>query len=315
MLKISSLALKAAAVLSCSLSLSVAAHASAQVFEPVNDFGANPGALTASIYTPATNPGSALVVLLHGCVQDGIELADNSGLTGLAQEKQFAVLVPQQSFDNNVKRCFNWFSAQDTQADSGEMLSLKNMITQAQVSTGTKRVYLVGLSAGGAMASAALVNNPDLFSAGAVIAGLPYPCADNLTKAISCMKKGPAESTEELVSFVRKLHPEQAHWPTLSIWTGTTDAVVHPQNAQSLAAQWVQLSGVETAPRVEQFTDYRISRWTDTNGQELVSLIEIHNMGHGIAVDPTIAHGGKEGDFLLKAPISTVGEIIRSWGL
>lgn len=173
MFKVSSLALKAATILASSLSLTVAAHASARAFEPVNDFGANPGALTASIYTPATNPGSALVVLLHGCVQDGIELADNSGLTGLAQEKQFAVLVPQQSFDNNVKRCFNWFSAQDTQVDSGEMLSLKNMITQAQATTGAKRVYLVGLSAGGAMASAALVNYPDFFTAGAVIAGLP----------------------------------------------------------------------------------------------------------------------------------------------
>lgn len=284
-------------------------------YQAFSEFGANPGELTASYLSPEGPSQDALVVLLHGCVQDGVELANNSGLTALAQEKKFSLLVPQQSFDNNVKRCYNWFSAQDTQVDSGEMLSLKNMIAKAQSQSGAKRVYVIGLSAGGAMASAALVNYPDLFTAGAVIAGLPYPCADNLTKAISCMKKGPAESVEELVSSAKQVHPNQQHWPALTVWTGQNDVVVNPENAKQLSAQWVALTQANKTPRVEQYADYSVSTWSDTSGNNLISLVEINNMGHGIAVNPNIKNGGNTGDFLLKAPISSMPEIINLWGI
>ncbi|WP_434952795.1 extracellular catalytic domain type 1 short-chain-length polyhydroxyalkanoate depolymerase [Shewanella sp. HL-SH4] len=285
---------------------------------PLTDFGDNPGALT-SFYLPLNEAlntdDSSLVVLLHGCIQDGVELANKTGLTALALENNFAVLVPQQSYDNNVKRCFNWFASEDTQLDSGEMLSIKNMILAAQERLGAKHVYVIGLSAGGAMTSAALVNYPNLFKGGAVIAGLPYPCADNLIKAISCMKRGPAQTAEELAQFAQAIHPQQTHWPALTIWAGDSDIVVDANNAHMLASQWLLLTQSSTKAQVKNESGYSISRWKDTQDNAVIELVIIKNMGHGIAVNPDINHGGEETDFLIKTPISSVVEIIKLWGL
>jgi poly(hydroxyalkanoate) depolymerase family esterase len=290
-------------------------------YVPLTSFGDNPGALT-SFYLPVSENlnvprtgNASLIVLLHGCIQDGVELANKSGLTSLALENNFAVLVPQQSYQNNVKRCFNWFASQDTQLDSGEMLSIKNMILATQEKLATKHVYVIGLSAGGAMASAALVNYPDLFQGGAVIAGLPYPCADNLIKAISCMKEGPSQSVEELAQFAKAIHPLQTRWPSLSIWTGDSDNVVNANNAQMLAFQWQILTQSDTNPTVTNEAGYSISRWKNAQNKALIELITIKDFGHGIAVNPDIKHGGEESDFLLRAPISSVTEIIKLWGV
>ncbi|GGQ08059.1 extracellular catalytic domain type 1 short-chain-length polyhydroxyalkanoate depolymerase [Shewanella litoralis] len=307
-------------LLGCFLSMQ-SAQAIDTPYIPLTDFGDNPGALTSS-YLPVTQGSNAslagdlsLVVLLHGCIQDGVELANKSGLTSLAIANQFAVLVPQQSYDNNVKGCFNWFASQDTQIDSGEMLSIKNMIVTTQEKLGAKHVYVIGLSAGGAMASAAMVNYPNLFQSGAVIAGLPYPCADNLIKAISCMKQGPAQSVEELAQFAKAIHPKQTRWPSLSIWTGDNDNVVSANNAKMLASQWQVLTQSNAKPTVTNESGYSISRWKDHQNNTSIELVMINNFGHGIAVNPDIKHGGEQSDFLLKAPISSVNEVIKFWGL
>ncbi|MCL1158531.1 PHB depolymerase family esterase [Shewanella inventionis] len=290
-------------------------------YTPLTDFGDNPGELT-GFYLPATDTSNtsptgdfSLVVLLHGCIQDGVELANKSGLTSLAIANKFAVLVPQQSYDNNVKACFNWFASQDTQIDSGEMLSIKNMILATQEKLGAKHVYVIGLSAGGAMASAAIVNYPNLFQSGAVIAGLPYPCADNLIKAISCMKQGPAQSVEELAQFAKAIHPKQTRWPSLSIWTGDSDNVVSANNAKMLASQWQVLTQSNAKPTVTNGSGYSVSRWKDNQNNTVIELVTINSFGHGIAVNPDIKHGGEQSDFLLKAPISSINEVIKFWGI
>ncbi|MCJ8297276.1 MAG: PHB depolymerase family esterase [Colwellia sp.] len=172
-------------------------------FQPLNSFGDNPGELTASYLSPSKQAKS-LVVLLHGCVQKGETLAKQSGFVALAKQYNFTLLLPQQSQKNNVKSCFNWFSEQDSAKDQGEVLSIKNMISAVKTQAGIEQVYIAGLSAGGAMTSALLTHYPDLFSAGAVIAGLPYPCANDLAKAISCMRNGPSQSAIELVSIAKQ---------------------------------------------------------------------------------------------------------------
>ncbi|UJF22902.1 extracellular catalytic domain type 1 short-chain-length polyhydroxyalkanoate depolymerase [Shewanella sp. OMA3-2] len=305
----------------CWITLIPPVQATDSAYIPLTNFGDNPGALT-SFYLPlnddlnALNTGnSSLVVLLHGCIQDGVELANKSGLTTLALDNNFAVLIPQQSYDNNVKRCFNWFSEQDTQLDSGEMLSIKNMILATQKKLRVKHVYIIGLSAGGAMTSAALVNYPDLFQGGAVIAGLPYPCADNLIKAISCMKRGPAQSVDELAQFAQAIHPQQTHWPALTIWTGDSDTVVDANNARMLAAQWQILTQSSAQPELKNQSGYSISRWSNTQHNLVVELVTLKDFGHGIAVNPEIKNGGEQDDFLLKAPISSIMEIIKLWGI
>ncbi|GAA5136228.1 extracellular catalytic domain type 1 short-chain-length polyhydroxyalkanoate depolymerase [Thalassotalea piscium] len=281
-------------------------------FTSLTNFGDNPGELTASYYPSKSDN---LVVLLHGCVQNGEELAEQSGFLGLAKSNNFTLLVPQQNENNNIKTCFNWFSPQDIDKDQGETLSLKNMILHTKAETKAENVYIVGLSAGGAMASVMLVNYPELFESGAIIAGVPFPCANNLIKAIACMRSGPSQTPTELTDLVQKANPKQQNWPTLTIWTGNEDKVVHPLNSHVLAQHWAILNQITSTPVVERKQGYQISKWLDQENNARVKLIEIEDMGHGISVNPTAENGGKEAAFIIKAPLAAAKSIVNYWKL
>ncbi len=293
------------------ISLSFSAFAN---FAELQSFGANPGSLAASYFTPQPQP-SALVVLLHGCAQNGEQLAQQSGLLGLAKKHKFALLVPQQGLANNIKRCFNWYSADDFSKDKGESLSLKSMITYLKQQLASENVYIIGLSAGGAMASSMLVNYPELFTAGAVVAGIPFPCADGLITAISCMKNGPSQTSGELMSLVNELYSQPKSWPKLSVWTGDNDNIVHPSNATLLAQQWTKLMHVNTEAKHKKLAGYQITQWQNDLNQVQVELVQVANLGHGIMVNPNEKNGGEAADYLLAAPISTVKHLIKFWQL
>jgi len=284
-------------------------------FEKLHSFGKNPGQLTASYLLPKNKTNvTALVVLLHGCVQNGEQLANKSGFSELAQYYGFALLLPQQSADNNVKTCFNWYSDEDNVKSAGESLSLINMILTLKKQTLATEVYIAGLSAGGAMTSAMLVNYPDIFTAGAVVAGIPFPCADGLIKAISCMRSGPSQNALELAKLAEKQNSKLTHWPKLLVVTGREDKVVNPKNSNRLALQWSEIMQAKIH-QVEVTKFYKKNSWTDAKGDLQVELINIDHIGHGISVNPTVKRGGVEAPFLLKASISTAKYIVRFWGL
>lgn len=296
-------------------------HLSFAKFTELKHFGNNPGDLEASYYLPkidsSNSANPALVVLLHGCAQQAEELADKSGLFGLAKHHKFALLLPQQGLKNNIKHCFNWYSAEDYTKDKGETLSLKNMITSLSHKVKSENVYIIGLSAGGAMASSLLVNYPELFTAGAVVAGIPFPCADGLITGISCMRNGPSQTSDELVSLIQKINPKQQNWPKLSVWTGENDSIVNPLNASMLAEQWVKLSKtkIKTKPMISKKSGYTISRWQNIDEEVQVELVEIKNRGHGIMVNPKIENGGETMDYVLESPLSTAMHVIEFWQL
>lgn len=279
---------------------------------PLSQFGENPGELTASVFSPTKTP-KALVVLLHGCVQNAEKLAVDSGFRGLAQSHNFALLLPQQSKSNNIKQCFNWFSTPDTARDQGETLSLKNMINTVKGSLKVDKVYIAGLSAGGAMASGLLVTYPQMFDGGAVIAGLPYPCADNLIKAISCMRAGPSQSAAELVALAQKTSPKAKSWPPLFIATGDSDKVVNAVNSQKLAEQWAALSGSKQVA-TEDKLGASFSRWK-SGDKSSIELVTIKGMDHGWSVNPAVKNGGSTAPFLPKAQVSTAQQIVDFWQL
>jgi len=278
------------------------------------EFGANPGELTASYFQGAKNNHN-LVVLLHGCVQQGQTLAEQTGLQALAKTKQFSLLIPQQSQSNNIKGCFNWFSEQDIEKNQGESLSIKNMITTVNAKQNFNNIYIIGLSAGGAMASSMLVNYPELFSAGAIIAGIPYPCADNLITAIACMRSGPSQDPTELTQRVKQKNSSANHWPALSIWTGNQDMVVNPKNSQQLALHWAQLTQSAQQPTITHHQGYKISQWHGLQQKVNVELIEVENMAHGIAVAPSLSDSSSEAPFVINTPISTVLHLLAAWNL
>lgn len=283
-------------------------------FTKLTTFGSNPGNLSASFIT-STKASDKLVVLLHGCVQSGKQFAKQSGFVGLAEKHQFNLLIPQQSEQNNIQGCFNWFSPQDQQRDKGEALSLKQMIETLKKQTQATKVYIAGLSAGGAMASAMLINYPDLFDAGAIISGIAYPCADNLTKAISCMRNGPSQTIEELVQQAQAIQPKQTNWPRLIVFTGEQDKVVAPINAKSIVQQWLGLSRISTTPQQFKHTGYQQQQWRRDSGLLAVKMFQIADMGHGIAINNSIENGETEAPYLLKTPLSSANEIIKFWFL
>ena len=189
------------------------------------------------------------------------------------------------------------------------------MINSLKEKLGSKEIYVIGLSAGGAMASGMLANYPALFTGGAVVAGIPFPCADGLMQGISCMRNGPSQTAEELVTRVKKLNPQQKTWPKLSVWTGEKDSIVNPLNASMLAQQWANLSTVERKPIINKKSGYTITRWQNSAKETLVELIEVSNRDHGIMVNLQVENGGEESDYVLASPISTVKHVTDFWQL
>ena len=287
----------------------------------LENFGDNPGDIEASYFIPKTseqqNTSLPLVVLLHGCAQKAEELAQQSGLLGLAKQHKFALLLPQQALTNNIKRCFNWYSPDDYTLDKGETLSIKNMITSFKQQIFSKNVYIIGLSAGGAMTSSILVNYPELFTAGAVVAGIPFPCADGLIKGISCMRNGPSQTSTELATLIQSTKDQSSKsiiWPKISVWTGVEDGIVNPLNSTMLAEQWVQLSGIESPPKRSENLGYKVTQWQHDNDVS-VELVEVLERGHGIMVNPKEKNGGEVADYVLSSPVSTAKHVIGFWNL
>ena len=163
----------------------------------IADFGSNPGRLSMFVHSPACSllPSAPLIVLLHGCGQTAAAFARDTGWVSLSDRLGIPLVLPEQSGDNNHGRCFNWFRPGHTSRGNGEALSIRQMVAKAAERFGSDpgRVFITGLSAGGAMTAAMLAAYPDVFAAGAVVAGLPVGAATNTTEALARMAEaGPA---------------------------------------------------------------------------------------------------------------------------
>ena len=123
-----------------------------------------------------------------------------TGWSTLAKRYGFALLMPEQQGANNANTCFNWFNPEDTARDSGEACSIRQMIARAvdDIGIDRHRIFITGLSAGGAMTSVMLATYPEVFAAGAVIAGLPYGTATNVKEAFESMGQVRARSAREI---------------------------------------------------------------------------------------------------------------------
>jgi feruloyl esterase len=213
------------------------------------EFGSNPGHLRMLSYVPDELPPRApLVVVLHGCKQDASGYGVNAGWTALADKLGFAVLAPEQRASNNPNSCFNWFVPDDTARDRGEAASIRQMIERMVVDHGLdrSRIFVTGLSAGGAMAAVMLATYPEVFAGGAIVAGLPFGVARNVQEALDAMFQGGSRSAEELAQKVRSASPHNGPWPRISVWHGSADATVKLSNAGEIEKQWAAVHGVQS---------------------------------------------------------------------
>lgn len=279
----------------------------------LTDFGVNPGNLTATIFTPEKNSKS-LVVLLHGCGQNAEWLAEHTGLLAAARTKHFILLMPQQDKANNMQLCFNWFSPSDHLNDQGETASLMNMINTVRNNTNADKVFIVGLSAGGAMATSLIAQNPSTFSAAGIIAGVGFPCADTLVKALSCMKSGSSYAIETLAEQVKRLHDKAVEWPNISLITGSDDAIVNPENSKQMYLQWQQIlqanNHVSVTTLPEGVSGERMQQ--DSNAS-FIELIMVNGIGHGWPINSQAENAGKAAPFVLESPINVADYLVDTW--
>ena len=171
----------------------LAAHAGARgrVTEMVG-FGSNPGGLRMWVHAPPRLPaGRPLVVVLHGCGQAAASFATDSGWLDLAEHLGLALLLPEQTGANNPGRCFSWYLPEDVRR-GGEAMSIRQMVRLAAKTyrSDRRRIFIVGFSAGGGMATAMLAAYLAVFAAGGVAAGMPVGSARTQMQALLRMRRG-----------------------------------------------------------------------------------------------------------------------------
>ena len=285
--------------------------------QEVAEFGTNPGKLRMLTYLPDDLPaGSALVVVLHGSTQSAANYDIGAGWSTLADRHGFALLMPEQTRKNNLNGSFNWFQRHDTQRGKGEAYSIVQMVEQMarDHDIDRKRIFVTGLSAGGAMTLAMLASYPDVFAAGAVIAGLPYGGATNLHEALRGMLRAPPKSSRELGDLVREASPNRIVWPKLSVWQGSADRTVKPSNAGEIVKQWLDVHELPLTPMSEQIVDGHSRQvWWNADGETVIESYAIADMAHGIPLSHS--EGGVVGPYMIEAGISSSDHIAEFFGL
>src|SRR4029077_6569240 len=235
-------------------------------------FGSNPGNLRMFVYRPpslADNP--ALVVVLHGCTQTAAGYDLGAGWSTLADRYGFVLLFPEQQRSNNPNGCFNWFQPAHSQRGKGEPLSIRQMIEKSVVDhrIDRRRVFVTGLSAGGAMTSNMLACYPEVFAAGAIVAGLPYGAATSVQQAFETMFQSPSRPAPEWGELVRKASSHRGPWPRVSVWHGNADKTVIPSNAQEILKQWTEVHGLPLSSSVTTRVDgFPREVWINEAGDE-----------------------------------------------
>ncbi len=285
------------------------------------DIRDNPGRLAGRLYVPAGLTGPApLVVILHGCTQNAAVYDHGSGWSRLADRHGFILLFPERRRANNPMLCFNWFLGNDNQRGMGEAASIANMIAAVRKAhdVDPKRVFVTGLSAGGAMAGVMLATYPELFAGGAIIAGIAYGCASGMVEAFDCMGGRARSDAATLGARVRRASPHKGPWPRIQIWHGSADSIVLPSNADAIALQWAHLHGLAPKPgRTDRVGGYPRRAWLGADGSPLIEQYTITGMAHGIPLDPGTGEGelGEAGAQMLDVGLSSTGHIAAFFGI
>lgn len=246
------------------------------------------------LYIPSGYHGQTLplIVMLHGCTQNPDDFATGTRMNLLADEHQCFVVYPQQASTANPNKCWNWFEASHQQCDHGEpsiIAGLTRHIT-SKYSVDASRVYVAGLSAGGAMAAIMGRTYPSLYAAIGVHSGLPYAIAHDLPSAFAAMNQmgGPLgrQRDKGAVAGGRFV-------PTI-VFHGDRDTTVHPGNGDEVIAQCATIyscngadAGTAKDPQVTlrrgQVPDghaYTRAVHHDASGKAVLEQWRIHEAGH-----------------------------------
>lgn len=234
------------------------------------------------LYVPA-NRGEGprpLVVMLHGCTQSPDDFAAGTRMNAFAERHGVFVAYPEQPASANPQRCWNWFKPEDQNRDRGEpdlLAGITRRIMREHPIDPT-RVYIAGLSAGGAAAAIMAAAYPDLYAAVGVHSGLPAGAASDLPSALTAMRQG-GRAAPTRGGTGRAV-------PTI-IFHGDRDRVVNPQNGDQVAAQATAAAhGLRTEVQHGEAPGrhgYSRTFHTDPSGRTLCEHWSIHGAGHAWA--------------------------------
>lgn len=233
------------------------------------------GAREYRLFIPASHLGKprALIVMLHGCTQNPDDFARGTRMNALGAQHRVLVLYPAQTRQANAQGCWNWFKHSHQTRERGEPALLAAMAIDIAASHGVdpSRIYVAGLSAGGAMATILATTHPDIFAAAGVHSGLPAGAARDLPGALAAMQGQGGLAAPKAKSAVRMI-----------VFHGDADATVHPRNADRI----VDAHGA-TAVRVDEQPDITIGKRActrrlheDAQGRVVTEHWTVHGGGH-----------------------------------
>ena len=254
------------------------------------------------LYVPPDHVGRQLplVVMLHGCSQDPDDFAAGTGMNDQARDLGFFVLYPAQSKNANPSRCWNWFKHNHQKRGSGEPALIADMtlVVMNRYAVDASRVYIAGLSAGGAMAAIVAAAYPEIFAAVGVHSGLPRGAARDMVEALAVMKKGLAGVGTDARPSRDDARTSAGTRTPMSVRTivfhGDEDRTVHPSNGEEVIA--AALRGGDSAtgafptfaasrPKVERGVSASGRRYTrsthhDLQGNAFAEHWLVHGAGH-----------------------------------
>ncbi|MEM6558194.1 MAG: PHB depolymerase family esterase [Myxococcota bacterium] len=295
----------------------IGGDANAQVLTPIEDFGDNPGELLMFDYVPEELPAHApLVVALHGCTQTASDYDDETGWIDLADEFGFAMVFPEQRRGVTFADCFDWYLPTDNQRDIGEPASIFAMVVSMfdRYALDPDRVFITGFSGGAAMSSVMLATYPEVFSAGALIAGIPYDCARSFEEGLACLQDPGDVTGREWTERVLAATDYDGPWPQVTVWQGRDDTTVGPRNARAISKQWRGVHGARFKIRFRSGRGETTTRWFDRKGRLAVERIMLRGVGHGVPIDPQDGCG-IEGVFAFDLGICASRRIAQTWGI
>jgi len=209
--------------------------------------------------------------MLHGCTQNAVDFAAGTRMNMFAEGKTLLVAYPEQISSANNSKCWNWFQPADQQRGMGEPSLIAGITQQIMNSyhVDTNRVYIAGMSAGGAMAVIMAVTYPDLYVAVGVHSGLAYRAGHDVRSGFAAMRRGSGNSSRQLTTVI-----------PLIVFHGDRDTTVFPVNADHLLDQWLQATNYGQGRSVGST---KVIRGQVASGRAYTRFIYHNTGGHAIA--------------------------------
>ncbi|MEU2610119.1 PHB depolymerase family esterase [Micromonospora sp. NPDC007271] len=281
-----------AAALAALAAVTAAAPASAAALTEVTNFGTNPSNLRMYLYVPdRVAPQPALVVAIHYCTGTGPAMYSGTQFASLADRYGYIVVYPSVT---RSSQCFDVSSPQALRRDGGSdpvgIMSMVNYVRQ-RYNVDPNRIFATGVSSGAMMTNVMLGLYPDVFSAGAAFAGVPFGCfatANGSEWNSECANGQITKTPQQWGDLVRNAYPGYTgKRPRMQLWHGTNDEVLRYPNFTEEIKQWTNLHGLSQTPT---YTDspqagYTRTRYGGSGGTAPVEAISMQGVSHNLPVD------------------------------